>query len=189
MKNLTVTPPVKAMSSELLPEERCGYVYETTCKVTKKLYIGKHESNVFSFRYHGSGKHFLHAWKKYGPTKFVTRPIAWARTPEELNQIEKDVIAAYRCHYGQSALYNISEGGDGWPKGKKMPRGVGKKMSASRTGMRYSEEVRKKRSEAVKKSWENRSRSMSQEQKDKLRDSVSSARAQRFWTTKKIKGD
>lgn len=87
-----------------------GYVYETRNLVNGKLYIGLH-AGKFERSYFGSGVLLRKALKKYGTKNFSVRVIEYCKTIEDLNTLEKKLIAEYREKYGMSSIYNIHEGG------------------------------------------------------------------------------
>ena len=99
-----------------------GYVYETTCLVNGKKYIGQHKSECFDEKYLGSGKTFVKALNKYGKENFKCKILKECYSREELNASEKYFIKLNEAT-NSSAYYNISEGGEGhccepWNKGK-----------------------------------------------------------------------
>ncbi len=89
-----------------------GYIYKTTNLINKKVYIGKHERSVWDSRYLGSGKALQSAIRKYGKANFQNEILAWAATPEELDQLEQQWITHYRQLLGKNC-YNMAQGGTG----------------------------------------------------------------------------
>lgn len=72
-----------------------GYVYKITNNITKDIYIGKRQSSTFDDKYWGSGKIQKRALSKYGQENFTREILAWARTEEELCELEEKYIAEY----------------------------------------------------------------------------------------------
>lgn len=67
-----------------------GYIYKTTCLITKLIYIGQHKSEKFEpEKYIGTGKHLLKAIKEYGKENFICELIDTAESLEELNNKEE----------------------------------------------------------------------------------------------------
>lgn len=96
-----------------------GYIYRTTNTITKQVYIGKKEGR-FTQKYLGSGIHLKRAVKKFGPYVFKVEMIAQVESREELNRLERCLIAWYRKELGRREVYNIADGGDGgnvWKNG------------------------------------------------------------------------
>jgi len=88
-----------------------GYVYETIDKRNGMLYIGRNKGE-FDSEYFGSGLIIQNILNKHGSDIFISKPIDWAKSREELNSMEKAYISAYRIVYGKESLYNISNGGE-----------------------------------------------------------------------------
>lgn len=65
-----------------------GYVYETTCLINGKKYIGQHKSDHFDTKYYGSGVAFLNALHKYGKDKFSVKILQECNSREELDAAE-----------------------------------------------------------------------------------------------------
>lgn len=121
-----------------------GYVYETKNLENGKLYIGLH-SGHFDPHYLGSGTLLRRAIRKYGKTNFVSRPIAFASTIRELNELEKATIEEYRNRFGDTKIYNLLSGG--FRKGLQGSRHsdlTKRKISLMQIGRRHSEETKKK---------------------------------------------
>jgi hypothetical protein len=96
-----------------------GYIYRTTNNITKQVYIGKKQGR-YTNQYLGSGLHLKRAIKKFGVYAFRVDMIAQAESQEELNRLEKSLIAWYRKELGRKEVYNIANGGDGgnvWENG------------------------------------------------------------------------
>lgn len=91
-----------------------GYIYLTTNKINNIKYIGQHKSISFDNSYKGSGDYITKAIKKYGKENFISEPIDWAESREELNQKEIWWIDFFDASNSKD-WYNISKGGDGGP--------------------------------------------------------------------------
>ena len=91
-----------------------GYIYETSCMVKDMRYIGQNKGQ-YDPEYLGSGIYLNRDIKKIGADKF-NKPVilTWAESKEELDEMEKYLIADYRLLFGREHLYNISDGGDGF---------------------------------------------------------------------------
>ena len=99
-----------------------GYIYQTTCLINNKKYIGQHKSNNFDTSYLGSGKTFIKALNKYGKENFKCELLKECYDRDDLNESEKYFIKKYDA-VNSDDYYNISEGGEGhccepWNKGK-----------------------------------------------------------------------
>ena len=68
-----------------------GYVYETTCLIDGRKYIGQHKWPKLSIdqSYYGSGTHLLNAIEKYGKENFNCRILAWAMDAADLDRLEE----------------------------------------------------------------------------------------------------
>jgi hypothetical protein len=89
-----------------------GYIYKTKNNINGKVYIGKHKKSYFDKNYYGSGIAIKQAIKKYKKENFTVVIVARAKTEEELNNLEKSIIAIFKRHYGRRC-YNIAIGGEG----------------------------------------------------------------------------
>jgi len=87
-----------------------GYIYKTTNLINNRCYIGKRTKPIFDKNYYGSGIALQSAIKKYGKDNFKIEILHWAKTVDELNQLEIDAISLYES---LNDLYNIASGGDG----------------------------------------------------------------------------
>ena len=87
-----------------------GFIYITTNLINNKKYIGMH--NNFSDDYLGSGTLLTKAVKKYGKENFSREIIAYAKTKEELAELEKEFIKKYNA-VNKNDFYNIHTGGFG----------------------------------------------------------------------------
>lgn len=87
-----------------------GYIYITTNLVNNKRYLGQHKNNTEG-NYVGSGLLLHRAINKYGKENFVSEPIDWAESKEELDQKEIwwiDILGAAESE----DWYNIAYGGN-----------------------------------------------------------------------------
>ena len=88
-----------------------GYIYETTCLETGKIYIGcKVGTPETTSEYFGSGLLFRRALNKYGQDNFVKRIVDFADSKEQLLELEKFWIAKMDSR-NRKIGYNITEGG------------------------------------------------------------------------------
>ena len=136
-----------------------GYIYETTCSVNNKKYIGQHKG-VFDSSYLGSGIALTQAVKKYGRDKFTVTVICYAETRNDLNRLEIEFIEKVDAVRSKS-YYNMAHGGEGGDTYTGTGRirlghvhsdewkhhiSVGNK--GKRLGLVESEEIRQKKSES-----------------------------------------
>ena len=100
-----------------------GYIYMYTNKLTGSRYIGKHmfSKPFIDPNYHGSGKHWRNALKKYGKSNFEQEILFWLEddkvfTQSELvsvlNQKEVFFIDLFGTYLNPQD-YNETPGGDG----------------------------------------------------------------------------
>ena len=90
-----------------------GYIYKTTNLINKKMYIGKHHSDVFEpQKYIGSGPILLKAIKKYGKDNFKCELIEWCDSKQQLDAREQYWITALNCQQDPQ-YYNLAKGGEG----------------------------------------------------------------------------
>lgn len=110
------------------------YVYEITNLVNGKKYIGKRSCKcpIEDDKYMGSGKLLKLAIGKYGIENFEKRIVTICRTEEYAYEQEHILISVYDA-YNNENYYNLNTGGKG-----------------GMTGVRLSEETKKKISEANK---------------------------------------
>lgn len=149
-------------------KEPYGYVYITTNLINGRQYIGQHSGDSFDKRYHGSGTTLQKAMKKYGKQNFKTEVLEWAKTAENLNELEIYWISLFDA-VNSERFYNITIGGEALGAGESHPC-YGKPLSEERKhnliahnhNRVFSEETRKKISIA------NTGNSLSLEHKQKL---------------------
>lgn len=91
-----------------------GYIYETTCKIDGKKYIGMHKWSKDSIdpNYLGSGLHLQKAIQKYGKSNFECRILEWCSSREELSEKEEYYISKVQAPINPD-YYNIEDGGFG----------------------------------------------------------------------------
>lgn len=88
-----------------------GYIYETTCLVNGKKYIGQHKSSKFEgTKYLGSGTKLVEAIQKYGKQNFTVRMLQSCNSFEELEVYEVHYIEKYNA-IQNTDYYNIALGG------------------------------------------------------------------------------
>lgn len=128
-------------------EKPYGYMYLTNHLDSCKVYIGLHSEPKFDKSYLGSGLNIVKAIKKYGRKAFSVMPLVYCATIEELNRVEKELIARYRVALGWDNVYNIDEGG----------------YHEGMAGVKRSEETRRKSGDKI------RGQKRSQESKERIR--------------------
>jgi len=119
-------------------------VYKTTCLKTGKIYIGQHYTEDDS--YLGSGVVLLRAIAKYGPENFKRETLARCSSVDELNEQERywiEKLDALNPEVG----YNMHPGGQAY----RCTDDIRQKMSAAKKGRKFSEDHRRKLSEAAKR--------------------------------------
>ena len=89
-----------------------GYIYKTTCLITKLIYVGQHKAEKFEpNRYIGSGRLFSQEVKKYGKENFVCELIDTAENLDELNSKEDYWVEFYRSR-DPLVGYDVKKGGE-----------------------------------------------------------------------------
>lgn len=147
-------------------------VYQITNLVNGKTYIGKHETFNINDGYFGSGRALRQAIQKYGKENFCKVVLYSFSTRREMNLAERILVVVDR-----DTTYNLGPGGEGGPlfKGKTHNEktrkrlsqlGSGRKLSRetiekrtrtrSQKNINYTDEGRKKLSDAARRSWLNR---------------------------------
>jgi hypothetical protein len=87
-----------------------GYIYIVTDLRNNRKYIGQRKGE-FDSTYFGSGRLINYAISKYGLIHFEVKPIDYAFTKEELNELEIQWIKEVDCKFPKG--YNLTDGGDG----------------------------------------------------------------------------
>ena len=159
-----------------------GYIYETTCKVNGKKYIGLHKwsENGLDENYLGSGVILHNAIEKYGKDSFTCRIIECCDTREELAEREKFWIDYYNA-VSSPEYYNISVGGIGGSHGDDFIQPVTEKMLAALEYGRHLPASEKQRSQLSKR---RKGIQVTEETRNKLRQaslSKSSNALGRIW--------
>lgn len=110
-----------------------GFIYITTNKITGTKYIGQHTK--FNDKYLGSGHLLCKAIDKYGRENFERKIIDYAKTKEELNELEMFYIKKYNAVESPD-FYNIAEGGHvvNYWNGKERDPETKKRISESQKG-------------------------------------------------------
>ena len=87
-----------------------GYIYITTNLINNKKYIGLKTSSVFVPNYFGSGKIIKKALNKYGKNNFSVEILEKCETIQEMQEAERKWIQYYNAQHSDE-FYNIAEGG------------------------------------------------------------------------------
>lgn len=67
-------------------------IYQTTCVVNNKFYIGQHKCKKADDTYLGSGILLKKALKKYGKNNFIREILHICKNEKELNKKEKEIV-------------------------------------------------------------------------------------------------
>ncbi len=169
------------------------YIYIISNKINNKKYIGRRKyigKNINADRYIGSGKNLKKAIKKYGIENFEKEILCECSSYKEICSLEKYYISLYNAIYDKS-FYNLHEGGE--LSGGNLIKNYSDQEKRiiwdkiSKTLMGRKQGKNKKKSEHMKKMWENftseeknerlkyiagynKGRKMSEDQKEKLRE-------------------
>jgi len=161
-----------------------GYIYLTICLVNGKKYIGQSINLRNINTYLGSGIAFKCAVKKYGKDMFVkTILVNDVNCLNRLNELEREFILKYNCIAPKG--YNLDLGGTNKgrmseeTKAKMIKSKTGKKHTQKQreasikchTGLKLSDETKKKISESMKgkPSW-NKGKKMPKGHSEKMRE-------------------
>lgn len=130
------------------------FVYITTNLINGKQYVGDHSTDNLNDEYLGSGKPvFKNAIKKYGRENFKREILELFETKKEAFNAQEKYINIYKTHVSQRG-YNISlSGGHGVFGGyisDETKKKISLSVSKSLKGRVFSEEHKKKLSEAGK---------------------------------------
>lgn len=127
-----------------------GFIYETTCLVNGKKYIGKkvYDKEGHWKKYLGSGKILKRAVEKYGRENFKREILCECETAEELCEKEIEYIAKANAT-SDPLYYNICYGGEGGIPGeniseetkRKIGEANGKKVICVETGEVFASSV------------------------------------------------
>lgn len=146
-------------------EKKFNFVYLTTNLINGRQYVGDHCTNNLNDNYIGSGKLLLKKINQYGRENFKCQIIEYFDTKQKAFDAQEKYITEYKTLIPNG--YNISiKGGYGVPgsflnentkqklrdvlKGKKQSKELINKRAAARKGKKFSDESRKKLSEAHK---------------------------------------
>lgn len=121
-----------------------GYVYETTCLVNGKKYIGQHKSDHFDTKYYGSGTLFSRALHKYGKNNFTVRVLKECNSADELSIAETKAIQDADA-VNSSNYYNITDSACGG--GREFSPEYHKYLSQKAKERSQSDEFRQRMSE------------------------------------------
>lgn len=89
-----------------------GYIYKTTCLITKLIYVGQHKAEKFEpNRYIGSGRRFKKALQEFGKANFTCELIDTAESLDELNSKEEYWVEFYQSR-DPLIGYNVKKGGE-----------------------------------------------------------------------------
>lgn len=148
-------------------------IYKVTNKLNDKTYIGKHQTNNPYDNYFGSGKVIKNVIKQYGKENFKKEVLYIFDNEKEMNDKEKEIVN--ELFISTNKTYNTGLGGEGGPhfSGLKHSEETKKKLSEIQKGRKHSEETRKKISES------NRRRGISEETKKKIAE-----KAKQRWSDK-----
>lgn len=131
-------------------------VYETTCIVNGKKYIGCHQTNTLDDGYMGSGTHFRRAFKLYGRDAFTRTILGIFSTPKEMFEFEKELVT--ESFVESPSTYNLVPGGlggfkvidlDDWKK-KLKESSSKRKNNQPYLGKKHSTETKRKISDSSK---------------------------------------
>ena len=157
-----------------------GYVYEITCSINGKTYIGQHtlmkNGQLKKVEYFGSGVEISKAVAKYGKKSFKIRPLCWTNDLSKLADLEYNAILEAKAN--GKAEYNISTCPYSASAHQTYFNGCGK--------AHHSEETKQKMREAAE------GRKMSPETKIKISESLKGKKHKertREWIDKIINSD
>ena len=121
------------------------YIYKTTCKITKKFYIGMHSTSNLEDGYMGSGIHIWRSIKKYGKEEHIREILEFLPDRKTLADRERDIIN--ENFLKNPFCMNIAKGGSysGGTNGKKFSEESRKKMSQTQQIVQKRPEVIEKR--------------------------------------------
>lgn len=113
-------------------------VYKTTNLLSGLVYIGKACGRSVINGYLGSGIDLTPDIEKYGKRNFKRIVIDVPENRQDQNRKEIFWIAFYRGKFGQNALYNLSDGGEGGRHNRYDDLEYRKKLSESHKGLKHS---------------------------------------------------
>jgi len=112
-------------------------IYKTTNLLDGKYYIGCHQTNDLNDRYLGSGKHLRRAIKKHGLENFKFEILHYAKSKDEMFQLEKAIVNEDLVNDPMS--YNLKIGGSGGNPG----------IVGAFAGKKHSQQTKEKLREAA----------------------------------------
>lgn len=86
-------------------------IYKITNKISKKIYIGKHQTKELNDGYMGSGKHLRHAIARYGVECFEKEILFLFDNEADMNAKEAELVTEEFCL--REDTYNLCPGGRG----------------------------------------------------------------------------
>lgn len=89
------------------------FIYKTTNLINGKIYIGAHSTDNINDSYLGSGSILHKAITKYGRESFQREIIHFCETPDELYQLESEIVNEE--FIARDDVYNVTLGGGGNP--------------------------------------------------------------------------
>lgn len=87
------------------------FIYKTTNLINGKIYIGAHSTDNINDSYLGSGSILHKAITKYGRESFQREIIHFCETPDELYQLESEIVNEE--FIARDDVYNVTLGGGG----------------------------------------------------------------------------
>lgn len=86
-------------------------IYEITCKINSKIYVGCHATNNLNDGYLGSGKYIKSAIKKYGKENFDRKILHFFDNAETMFEKEREIVS--EDFVNSDMTYNLVVGGFG----------------------------------------------------------------------------
>jgi len=128
-------------------------IYETTCVVNNKTYIGCHATDNLDDGYMGSGKLLLAAFKKYGRENFKKTILHIYDNPQDMFSKETELVN--EDFVSSKSSYNLVPGGSGGFKVQDIDEWKSKLKSSRKgrtpaKGLIHSEETKQKISSSLK---------------------------------------
>lgn len=129
------------------------FVYAYENKINGKVYIG--QTDDLQERDNGHTKwgdkqmHIDRSIKKYGRDNFYFWTVEIVETKEQANQAEIYWIAEMRIQLGETQVYNKSNGGEAFMRGRKHTEEWKQLMSQKMTGRKFTEEAKANMSAAA----------------------------------------
>lgn len=108
------------------------FVYETTCKINGKIYVGAHKTKNLNDGYLGSGSLFSNALKKYGPDSFERKILKFFDNEKDMYIYESYLVNEEFLK--RDDIYNLSIGGNGGDRSKFISEESRKRISENFSG-------------------------------------------------------